>query len=103
MIIDPQKRLTTKIETFLVYWRDATGYQHKEVIAQECGDFIERHTLEQTKNAMLRLTKGPAAIGGMIKEVQVVDQDDYTCFLWREGEVIFPSKEEIQNTANTKE
>tara|TARA_Y100000310_G_scaffold282952_1_gene304590 strand:- start:137 stop:436 length:300 start_codon:yes stop_codon:yes gene_type:complete len=91
------------IEHFTIYWVDATGHRHKELTTMpddkrttdetDVLETTENHTVEQTKSAMQRLTKGPAAVAGMIKEVQVVDQDDFTCFLWKEGKVVFPTQE----------
>ena len=56
---------------------------------------VEKHTEATILAAMTRLTLGPAARGGLIKEVKVVDCWDCTNFLWQNGEIIFPTPRHI--------
>ena len=48
--------------------------------------------LQKTKDAIIRLHKGPAAVAGMIQEVKIVDILDCTVFLSRKNVVLFPRK-----------
>jgi len=41
----------------------------------------ESHKESELREALTRLTQGPAAAGGLIREVKVVDALDCTCFL----------------------
>lgn len=50
----------------------------------------EAHNEDTLLGALERLTFGPAANGGLIKEVKVVDMMDCTNFLWQKGRVVFP-------------
>ena len=75
------------MDEFSVYWKDRDGNQHTE---------FRFGSIERTKSAMQRLTKGPAAVSGIVTEVMVTDRDDFTNFLWREGKVIFPTKEDLE-------
>lgn len=53
--------------------------------------FVERDKdIEATKSAIIRLTRGPAALGGLIKEFRVVDSSDFTVFLHTDGVTRFP-------------
>ena len=53
--------------------------------------YSESHDEDTVTGAVQRLTRGPAAMGGLVKEVKVVDMLDCTNFLWRGGKLIFPS------------
>lgn len=50
----------------------------------------EEHDETTIGSALARLTRGPAASVGMIKEVKVVDMLDCTNFLWKEGRLEYP-------------
>ena len=50
--------------------------------------------VEQAMETVLRLTKGPAS--ALMHEVIIVDQLDCTNFLWRDGELIFPTRKDIE-------
>jgi len=76
-------------ELHSLYWTDPEGTQHLEI---QLSPFDE-----QFKESIIRLTKGPAAVMGMVKEVLVTDSGDCTNFLWRDGKVIFPTKEYMTN------
>ena len=78
-------------EAFSVYWIDRSGNLHKEKTLVP---------IEEASSAMLRLTKGPAAKLGVVKEVKITDIQDCLCFLWKDGVVIFPTKEEIEEATN---
>ena len=56
---------------------------------------IEEHTEETLVSAVNRLLRGPAAICGLISEVKVVDMMDCTNLLARDGEIIFPSAQDV--------
>jgi len=51
---------------------------------------VEDHNLDSLKSALSRLTRGPAAMGGLISEVKVVDNLDCTVFLAQDNKVVFP-------------
>ena len=51
---------------------------------------VENHNLDSLESALSRLTRGPAAMGGLIKEVKVVDNLDCTVFLAQDNKVVFP-------------
>jgi len=51
---------------------------------------VEDHNLDSLESALSRLTRGPAAMGGLIKEVKVVDNLDCTVFLAQDNKVVFP-------------
>jgi len=59
------------------------------------GTHIEDHTEETLVSAVNRLLRGPAAISGIISEVKVVDIMDCTDLLARDGEIIFPTRQDI--------
>ena len=54
----------------------------------------DTHTEDTTENNLMstvkRLTKGPAAMMGMIKEVKIIDMMDRIVFLSKNNEIIFP-------------
>jgi len=58
---------------------------------------VEDHQDDTIGSALDRLTKGPAARGGMIKEVKCVDQWDMTNFLVQDGKLVFPTKEDLKD------
>jgi len=62
------------------------------------GDSIkETHTGgEELFSALDRLTRGPAAMGGLITEVKVVDMLDCTNFLWQKGKIVYPTREDCE-------
>ena len=72
------------METFDVWITFPDGSIHKE-----------EHTENTLLSALQRLTRGPAAVAGWIEEVKVVDMLDCTNFLWRNGELIFPTKADL--------
>jgi hypothetical protein len=51
---------------------------------------------EKFTETLMRLTTGPAAVAGLIKEVRVTDDGDFCSFLWLEGKIIFPTKEDLR-------
>jgi hypothetical protein len=62
--------------------------------ADNGGSHIEEHSEDTVVSALQRLTRGPAAMMGIIEEVRVVDRDDCTNFLARKQgrkmNVLFP-------------
>ena len=55
--------------------------------------FVERNkNMEELTSALRRLHHGPAALGGLIKEVRVVDSGDFTVFHSIEWKVRFPKE-----------
>ena len=68
-------------DLYNVFWKDPEGNQHKE---------LSYGNVEEMESALTRLTNGPAARGGIIKEVLVTDSMDCTLVLWREGKLIHP-------------
>ena len=61
------------------------------------GDTIRRtHNIKEIGGVLDGFMFGPAAIGGLIKEIKIVDILDCTNFLWQKGEgIIFPTQEVI--------
>lgn len=75
-------------ELFSVYWTDPKGTNHRE------RDWM---TAKEAVALTHSLTTRPAARMGVIREIKIVDQLDFTVFLWRNGEgVIFPSHQALQ-------
>ena len=56
------------------------------------GRMTETHDETTLADALIRLTRGPAAQLGLIEEVKVVDMMDCTNFHWLHGMVMFPVK-----------
>jgi len=56
---------------------------------------MEDHNGETLQSALQRLVKGPAAMGGLITEVKVVDMFDLTVFLARNNKILFPGPEAV--------
>ena len=56
---------------------------------------MEDHNGETLQSALQRLVKGPAAMGGLITEVKVVDMFDLTVFLARDNKILFPGHESV--------
>ncbi len=57
------------------------------------GSFVEHDkNVSQVRSAIQRLTRGPAALGGLIQEVRVVDRDDRMVFHVRDNKVLFPKR-----------
>ena len=56
---------------------------------------IENHNGETLQSALQRLVRGPAAMGGLISEVKVVDMFDLTVFLARDNKILFPGHESV--------
>ena len=50
----------------------------------------------QVFKSMERLRYGPISKMNVIKEIRVIDSDDYIAFLVKDGEVIYPSCEEAE-------
>ena len=75
-------------DKFTLIWHGKDGSEHVE----------KRNSLMNAdfESAILRLTRGPAALAGFITKVVVIDQDDYTNFLWENGKVVFPTKDDIE-------
>ena len=67
---------------FKVYVTFKTGDRHLDT------DWWDEKKLMQS---LYRLIHGPVARLNIIKEIRVVDQDDYTIFLSQEGKQIFPA------------
>lgn len=59
------------------------------------GGTVEDHTEETLTSAISRLIHGPAAQLGIITEVKVVDMMDCMNFLHRDGEIIYPTQQDI--------
>ncbi len=59
---------------------------------------VEEHTEDSLPAAIMRLIQGPAAQLGMIKEVKVVDTLDCIVFLAKDGNIIFPTREQVRQT-----
>tara|TARA_B100000131_G_scaffold127420_1_gene124411 strand:+ start:306 stop:521 length:216 start_codon:yes stop_codon:yes gene_type:complete len=54
---------------------------------------VERDkSLPQVQSAVQRLTRGPAAMGGLIKEVRVVDMFDRMVFHSLNNKILFPKR-----------
>ena len=73
---------------FRVYVTFNTGYRHLDT--DWCGQ-------EQLLQSLNRLCHGPVAHMGIIKEIRVVDQDDYTIFLSQSGKIVFPTIPQSEN------
>ena len=56
---------------------------------------IEEHTEGTLVSAIHRLLRGPAAQLGLISEVKVVDMWDCMNFLHRDGEIIYPTPQDV--------
>ena len=54
---------------------------------------IEDHDESTLESALQRLCRGPAAVGGLISEVKVVDILDLTVFLAQDNKIVFPSSQ----------
>ncbi len=55
--------------------------------------FVERDkNISQVRSAIQRLTRGPAAQGGLIKEVRVVDTGDCIVFHAKENAILWPKR-----------
>ena len=67
---------------FRVYVTFKTGDRHLDT--EWCDD-------KKMIQSLYRLIHGPVARLHVIKEIRVVDQDDYTIFLSQEGKQIFPA------------
>ncbi len=67
-------------ELFTTHITFASGDTHKE-------DPIDASKLVST---ITRLTRGPAAMMGMIKEVKIVDMSDCIVFLAKDNKILFP-------------
>ena len=52
---------------------------------------VEDHDESTLQSALQRLCRGPAAVGGLISEVKVVDMMDCTVFLAQDNKIVFPS------------
>lgn len=72
-------------DLYNVLWKDPEGNQHVDK------KYVD---IDEMENAVRRLTSGPAAIGGIVKEVLVTGTMDCTLFLWRNGKVLFPTSRE---------
>ena len=68
------------METFTTHITFVSGDSHKE----------EPVTSDKLVSTITRLTRGPAAMMGIIKEVKIVDQMDCIVFLARDNNVVFP-------------
>ena len=73
-------------ERFNVYWTDNSGNQHREKT---------RVLYPEAREAILRLTQGPSNTLGIVTSVLLTDMNDFTCFLWEEGKVIFPTENDV--------
>lgn len=81
------KKIKEDEEKFNIYWWDNEGEQYEEMRNAPIG---------YTQHAIVRLTKGPAAMLGVVRKVLVTDSGDCTCFLWtRERGVEFPKEADI--------
>ena len=70
--------------------------KYKVHVAFSNGDsMIENHDSVTLEGALQRLVKGPAARGGLIDEVKVVDMFDLTVFIARENKIVFPFVESV--------
>ena len=56
---------------------------------------IEDHDGKTLQSALQRLVRGPAAMGGLISEVKVVDMFDLTVFLAQDNKIVFPGHESV--------
>jgi len=67
------------METFKIYITFSGGETH-----------TEDHDEKTLGDALVRLTRGPAAALGIIHEVKVVDMMDCTVYEHRQGRLIYP-------------
>ena len=74
------------MDLFSVFWTDPQGTMHTE---------FKYKPIEDVQSAVARLTRGPAATLGIVKEVRVVDTTDCLNFLWKNGEVVFPTEADL--------
>ena len=55
--------------------------------------FVEKNkSIEAVKSAIVRLTRGPAARAGLIKEVRIIDTGDFIVFHSVNGKILFPKR-----------
>ena len=55
--------------------------------------FVERDKdIEAVRSAIIRLTRGPAAAAGLIREVRVIDTGDCIVFHARDGKILWPKE-----------
>ena len=73
---------------FRVYVTFKTGDRHIDT------DWCDDKKLIQS---LYRLIHGPVAHMGIIKEIRVVDQDDYIIFLSQSGKQVFPPIPQSEN------
>jgi hypothetical protein len=67
---------------YSVYWWDNQGNQIRELFVED---------IEKVKEAVTRLTRGPAATIGIVRRVIITDSLDYINFEWRFQEgVVYP-------------
>lgn len=69
------------MERFKVYITFKSGDNH-----------VEDHDESTLASALVRLTRGPAAALGIVREVKVVDMMDCTVFEHRQGRLVYPIK-----------
>jgi hypothetical protein len=65
---------------FSVYWWDPEDRQYEEARFTDA---------ETAVGAAVRLTRGPAAVMGIIKRVIITDGGDCCCFEWKDGKNVF--------------
>jgi len=70
---------------FRIYITFDTGDQHLDT------DWCDEQTLLRSLG---RLRHGPISKMGVLKEIRVVDTDDYIVFLVQDNEVVYPKHEE---------
>ena len=76
---------------FSLYWWDADDGQHRELYFVDAKTAVERaHSL----------AKGPAAMLKIVKKIMITDGGDHCVFLWEDGEIIHPTKEEREEARN---
>jgi hypothetical protein len=66
---------------FRIYITFDTGDRHLDT------DWCDKETL---LNSIGRLRHGPISKMGVLKEIRVIDEDDYTIFLVQDDKVVFP-------------
>ena len=71
-------------DLFNVYYWDANGLQHTE---------LDRASPEDAVRAAKRLSTGPAGEHGLVTRVIITDSDDFCCFEWRDGRVVYDGKD----------
>ncbi len=69
-----------------------TEYKTYITFSGDGGSHTENTTEENLFSTITRLTRGPAAQMGMIKEVKIVDMMDCIVFLARDNKIIHPSQ-----------